>query len=926
MNWLNKLDDVLDQTFTPNSSRHGTNSESKPSNGASRDENDSSDSSSQEDLPSAVSKRLKATVQSPSTPRLPGRLRKRQTPPIASSSSRYPGNLKRQPRPSPPPLPVANRINIVDSLVHRPQPDTNVSMAKRSHSPIQISTSEKTTSKNGPAVSSVVGMKPDDSERLRPPIKMGPTKSVVTESSGDSKKTPRATSESSFSSTDLAPTTESSTHSMVEVFKVNRPKERVSEQTTFESVSSDSRERSRDSRPKTDTPATRDLIKEDRQPPTISPGVPEKESYGGQGTVRVAENSARSSSSSRERADILRPQEPFEIPIVMEHTQKMPKASVDAQVEPAETSLRGGQDTAHFAEERVRLLSQNSSSSSQGTNPVLNIKTNHSGPDAETEGVSTQKQSVVSLVQELNDTDEMELQRRISCEEGGTNVEPSFSQPPHSFELESLSDKAEPSLSQVPVSTQQQDFREIKPVTARVESTEYRLAVDDVGKFGDVPEHLEHRSEFDVAKLSRSWAEEDEVFDRRMNCHGTVHVRIFRAQRLPCPNGAAVQCVVSLKPWRGKVRTVKTNAFHGPADENGVCVNWEEDETSPLTMVHAYSSDESPIPSIQVDLKFIPLGVFGFTMASLTLSCETLLMNPNQAKRKWFVMKTSASESSVETLALDDHVPLVEIEAMFEPSRDPNDELAIEEVGAPVDVVEVAQTNSYEGSVVEEASVVQTRSGAASALYDDDVSSHMTHSGSMQSYRRLQAKTHRLRLQTFRMPAKCCVCKKSILSGLWKMNSFRCEECSVDCCGDCRLQIDIKLPCGSDLARDAVSSAIQNTLSIDKILNILAPVDHSNKPAQTTRATPVGFDEKDEEGSAGIGILNLEFVRSFVLQESVPPETDPAEVLGREQTSFREGDYYMRVTRVGSNDTARTHTIQNTGKPKFEAEQFRLKV
>jgi len=446
-----------------------------------------------------------------------------------------------------------------------------------------------------------------------------------------------------------------------------------------------------------------------------------------------------------------------------------------------------------------------------------------------------------------------------------------------------------------------------------------------------VPEQLQLLSDFDdVGSLTSYWTEggEDMPFDPSMNCHGTFHVRILRAQRLPCPVGSTVQAVVSLKPWKGRVRTAKTGAFYGPSDNHGVCANWEDNECSALTMVHAYSSDESPVPSIEVDLTFSPIsmGRLGFSMGSVSLNCESLLMNPNQTKRKWFIGKVSEAQERESTSLRADLIPLVEMEAMFEPSLDSEAQggtTTSMSLDVPIDIVEVPTDNYGLDSIEEESTVVQPKLKLPSLPSSSrgEEASYMTPAFSIQSQRKL--KRHLLRLKTFRRPASCCVCHRSIMSTLWKQKSFRCEECHVDCCADCTLQVDVKLPCGSDLAKEAVAESIQDRLSLDKILRVVAPVDPSMEVRQATVDDSLPSIQDTMEA---VGTLSLVFVRSLVLQTSVGPESERLEILQLEHSGFREGDYYMRLTRTGSGDTVRTQTVQNTGRPKFESEEFQLKV
>jgi hypothetical protein len=108
-------------------------------------------------------------------------------------------------------------------------------------------------------------------------------------------------------------------------------------------------------------------------------------------------------------------------------------------------------------------------------------------------------------------------------------------------------------------------------------------------------------SEFKFTMPLKNWSE-DTPFDNSLNCYGVVYVRLLSAQRLPCPVGSSVCAAVSLPPWRGRVRTYRTSAFLSSFD-HGVCVKWERTTNAGFcSMVNAWSSEESPVPSIRIDL------------------------------------------------------------------------------------------------------------------------------------------------------------------------------------------------------------------------------------------------------------------------------------------------------------------------------------
>jgi hypothetical protein len=462
-----------------------------------------------------------------------------------------------------------------------------------------------------------------------------------------------------------------------------------------------------------------------------------------------------------------------------------------------------------------------------------------------------------------------------------------------------------------------------------------------------IPQNVEFRSEFEVDRLFASW--EDDLdgtspFEayplRHLNCYGIVHVRVLRAQRLPCSVGSNVQAVVSLKPWKGRVRTEKSRTFSGQPTSSGVCAQWDEDESSPISMVHAYSSEESPVPSIQVALVFNPLGVFEFTMCSLTVSCRSLMRAPLIPKRQWLVTRLQEQkDGSPSASAIDDRFPLIQIEAMFEPAESikrgpPN----------PADDLEVESTASVDRSLVEDDTSQPPPSQESNPKSQREKSFRSDVSFSLDSRRKgetkpVPSKPHLLRLTKFWTPANCCVCNRSISSVIWTKKAYHCEECGVDCCSDCQLHVDIQLSCGSDLAQRAVAKSIQNTLTLINIMNVLAPVDESvhgklEEETAPPSASPVSKDKRtiitsssrvNEEGR-GIGTLKLDFVQAHLFEDHLSAETERNFDIDRKGARFRSGDYYVRIAWTGSEKTARTRTIQGTGRPRFESGEMCFNV
>lgn len=467
-----------------------------------------------------------------------------------------------------------------------------------------------------------------------------------------------------------------------------------------------------------------------------------------------------------------------------------------------------------------------------------------------------------------------------------------------------------------------------------------------------LPRQVEFRSEFDAGELRPRWTgmRDAPVFDNAQhNRYGVFHVRLLRAQRLPCSVGTAVQGVVALRPWDGKVRTPKARAFAEPSARRGVCVRWGDD-VMPVSMVHARSDEETPVPAIRIELVFQL--VFEFHVCALEIPCDELMATPRSPRRQWFAATTAAAGGSGRGTGDGSSVPLLEVEAVFEPvggeagGEDSDDNDAVETSSVdPRDAIpmESIELGSLDSSLNEDvvtlptpsvrASISSSRRDYAPPTEDSDLASL-----SQRSNVRGEGKAtpHLLRVTSHWTPAVCCVCKRSIVSGLSNARSYHCEGCGVDCCADCRLQVDIRLPCGSELAERARAEAIQNKLTMANIINTVAPVvpeSNGNGP-EATHGTDVGASEHSRRTSAaaspalqedsGIGTVRLEFVRALVFEHPVAVDEDPATL--EPEARVKKGDYYMRVTPLGGTGSKRTRTMQNTGRPKFDSDEMKFRV
>ena len=374
--------------------------------------------------------------------------------------------------------------------------------------------------------------------------------------------------------------------------------------------------------------------------------------------------------------------------------------------------------------------------------------------------------------------------------------------------------------------------------------------------------------------------EQDTAFDPDWNCYGVVHVRVIAATNLPCPVGSSVQAIVSLWPWKGKVRPPAATSFPG-VDNSGVCVLWhedrleeDEDEESGAFMVHAHSDDDTPIPKINIDLVFRVANLMELSMSNLELTTEPMLRKPTVWHQQWLQTNstaTSPKNGHAEAKNKTAHPktepsPLILLEAAFFPARETDEDTHTEERQEQQEqeqqhrhLPDIENSDICEGgtSTMEEEDddddsdndendtgndddfeTMSALTGAEGRDGTRSVSSKRT-AGSARKIQHgmsatrsvitstpflLQAKskTHHMQVISLWVPSQCLVCGKSILG--WK-RAHRCEVCKVDCCTDCLIQVDLQLPCGSSMVKDIVENSEQRQWTVDKIMSTIAPDD-----------------------------------------------------------------------------------------------------
>lgn len=434
--------------------------------------------------------------------------------------------------------------------------------------------------------------------------------------------------------------------------------------------------------------------------------------------------------------------------------------------------------------------------------------------------------------------------------------------------------------------------------------------------------------DFTVDRISTHWDDDNDGQDADptvgvKNCYGVFHLRILRAQRLTCPVGSWVHAIASLPPWKGKVRTPKARAF---AASDWVRTDWSElEEKSAVSMVHAYSSEDSPIPAIHVALVFT-VGMLEFEMGHVQIPCHALMKQPLVPKSGWFQMIVSFQQTRKQDQKV---IPLIQMEAIFEPEETPLRDSAVpsspEEEDGTEELLDEFVTDMDGPLVPMDDNTSSFKSKMAQPkVHATDEPSVSDFSTSLSSFRNVDtvissSKIHHFRLEAFHVLARCAVCSTSITS-LWfaEKKAFHCEACGIDCCGDCRLQVDFCLPCGSKAATFAAKNSIQSKLTVDNVLNIVAPIPDKQISHPRDRPIMEIVPPTERTGkptdTGAIGILKMTIAKAVVLRTPLSPLSFPSDALTAQQVTT--GDYYVRIS--GSNgDSARTRTVQGSGRPKF---------
>ena len=414
-------------------------------------------------------------------------------------------------------------------------------------------------------------------------------------------------------------------------------------------------------------------------------------------------------------------------------------------------------------------------------------------------------------------------------------------------------------------------------------------------------------------------------FKSSMNCHGVVHVRLLRAQHMPCSSNTVIQAIIHLPPWNGKVRFKTETTYVGPS-KAGICVRWDkrlldhdddlsldEDDAQPpcISMVHAYNDEDTPIPNIVIEMKDKALQMFESDLCSLSLSCAPLMETPGQFRRRWCRMKMSESnQGGVE------NDPLLLIEAAFEPTHF-DDTASLEDLANDAAMDLKLEPNTAEENNEE----IRSRLNTAETNDNSSQAQLSARTKTSQSQKKLSSKPHMFRNYTKMRPTFCALCDKMIM---WKLKGYQCEVCNLDCCSDCLLRIDVEMPCGSKAAQSQVDKLQNSKFSLSKIYDMVAPIKDGPKSSDTNEENLDLNEDKNQRQIDSVGTMHLKIKQACIYSEHFAPEAEIKHILASGDRWIRKGDYYVRVSWTGSTDTKRTKTVFQTSKPRFDSAQMSI--
>lgn len=442
-------------------------------------------------------------------------------------------------------------------------------------------------------------------------------------------------------------------------------------------------------------------------------------------------------------------------------------------------------------------------------------------------------------------------------------------------------------------------------------------------------------------------------FEPSMNCHGIVHVRLLRVQHLPCSKGSSLQATFSLPPWKGRIRSEKVVSYRGPS-KAGICARWdvgtaigkedhvddskelldadfelrdddnnEQPRLSYTSMVHAYNNEETPVPTISIELKDMAL-MFERNVCFLNLSCLPLMRQPGVFRRRWCPakrehggsMEMKKGERKAEEGTDQSQSPLCLVEACFEPTEFGESKSSGEVLTDDLDTIAFSKSLDDGKDIQHDQDlqgIHQNHTQQYALLGNAQGKKQMTK-------KRLKSNPHMFRNYSSLRPTYCALCNTMIA---WKLRGYQCEVCKLDCCADCQLRVDVEMPCGSEKALDAVKKMSESKLTLSKIYEVIAP-KKVNEENSNDGQFPVNTSENEAQKrwKDGVGTLTLRIKKACLFRHNFPPEADLDNILEVSDRWLRSGDYYARVSWTDGTDTKRTKTVFQTAKPRFDSDDI----
>ena len=418
------------------------------------------------------------------------------------------------------------------------------------------------------------------------------------------------------------------------------------------------------------------------------------------------------------------------------------------------------------------------------------------------------------------------------------------------------------------------------------------------------------------------------TFHPSMNCHGVFHIRLIRSQHIPCTPKSTIQTIISLPPWKGKIKTQLGQTYKGPS-KAGTCFRWDghspmhgdSEDLACFSMIHTYNNEETPMPSIFIQVKDLSYPMFEKDLFSLTLSCKPLMKTPYKWRKRWCVADShkSGDDSKRKIGKIDPNVfkddacmgaadPIILLEAVFEPTNFSNAH------PKSIQLPEYNPTTLAQDELNQVCESPARRSSAfseASSVSSSPVTSTIMRKG-------LSSKPHLFRIMSMWKPGYCGVC--SVTTGLWN-RYYQCEICGLDCCSDCQLRVDLELPCGSEAAERTVSKARQSKITVRRVMAILAPIREEDHVKNSDLVDKQGVQNKT------IGTLKLKVHRAVLFQKTFSAEVDVVNMYKMRDRWSRVGDYYIRISwSDGNGDNKRTKAVFQTSSPIFESDEMAIPV